>query len=622
MAGKSSRTLSASISTGAGARSYVKGVSTYSPPAQTGGNGMAQLGKALSLTGSIVDRKAKLDNEADKQRGLIQGLTMSAAGDPAKIRSGEMFPQESAAFMAGLKESQSKAWAYQQMTGWQSEYDQWEGKNSNDPNDFQEWLGGKLGDARSAIGDDQFAIAGAMPVLQQAMNNMTTSHAAHTKNRVLAEETQAMRDIVGGMAQNVNTTNPSHPSFDPEGENFMSAVDNEVAIRVRKGLDGTKAKQQVLDDLLNRADATDNEELYTMIANAHDKGIFKLNPDQMKQVEDAHHDYENEMDAIAADEAKAQAAAKKAAENAALGEYTAEIGVDGEYPLPPEGLKRGNPDLYKSMLSMRSAMLKAKDYVDPRQEQASMTKIWGTVYSDKFQKMSKANQIATISQMINTDPEIALSEGTVGSLMREIGKDGSTPKVISQNATYKTLHTATIKTVKAAFDTKADMFGEGGDNRLSAAFEGTMAQLAADLPVPANPTEAKKMYNELAEAATEQLLIDNPDLYARLTEIDAETGRMVTQLPPMSPIYKAVQDMREIETAQIAKQQAEIAAANEAAAAELTALLGANTSGDVTPTGEAPTAPAVMPEVPADLTTVSNEDLANLVQQMIDASRQ
>ena len=613
MATRNSRTFRSSLSSGSGARSFVKGVSTYVQPAATGTSNMERLGKALQLGASVADRKAKLDNEADKQRGLIEGLTLSAAGDPAKIKAGEMYPQESQAFMMGLRESQSKAWAFSQMTQWQQEYEQWGDRDSNDPAAFQSWMAGKLGDARDAIGGDQFAIAGAMPILQQSLNNMTVAHAAYTKDRVIGEENQAMRDIVGGMADSLNTEDPKHPSYDPDGELMMAAIDNEVGIRVKKGLDGTKAKQQVLDDLLDRADAMDDPRLYEALANAHDKGIFKLNPDQMKQVEDAHHDYENEMDSLAADEAKAQAAAKKAAENAALADYTMQVGQDGQYPLPPEGLK-ANPELYKSMLGMRKAMLSAKDYVDPRVEQAAMGQIWAKVYSPEVAAMGTAAKMATISNFINSNPDIALSEGTMGSLMRELGDPKSANKVLVQNATYKNLHTATIKTVKAAFDTPADMFGEGGDNRLSAAFEGMMSQMTAALPEPKSPLDAKETYNEMAEFVSEQILLENPDLYQRLTEIDPETGRMVTQLPPASPIYKAVQDMRSREIEAQQEAQVQLEAQTTDAAAELSDLLG-NTD----PVVEAP-APAPV-EVPEDLTVLDNEALVNLVNGLISQSR-
>lgn len=605
---RNSRITGVKINTGSGARSAIQHRSTFVNPQRVEEtSGLGLLAGALKIGGAAADRKKELQDAADIERGKLEGLMLSAKGDPAKIKLGEMFPQASPAFMMGLRESQSKAWAYRQADEWKAEYNSWEGKNSNNPNDFHNWLGTKLGDARSALGDDQFAIGGAMPVLQQTLNNMSAAHTSYTAKRVMGEETQAMREVVQGIVKNREGTDTVA---------LFSQIDHEVGLRVRKGMDGTVAKQTIFDDLLAQADAYNDGELLAQLDEANANGIFKLNPTQEKLLEDAQHDLDREIAAEATAQAAADKKARIQAEEAALGAYTATLGVDGAYELPPEDLKRQRPKLYKSMLEMRKAVLSAKDYVDPVAEQNSMGLIWGEVYSDKVKKMSAVERVAHMSAFIANNPNVALSEGTMGSIMRELGDTKSAAKTALQNPTVKGLHTPTLKLVKSYFDKPADMFGEGGNNLLSAKFEGMLSQALASQSLDGmDMAAASATYNSVAKNVLTHMFTSEPEMFETLAADFAE-GKS----PPIGPVADAFYEHSNVlQQRKQAEDQAK-AAADAAAQAELAAIIAAE--GGPAPTGDDAAVPSTS-AIPSrdDLEQLSNEDLANAIQDLINQSR-
>lgn len=480
------------------ARSFTQAVSTYVRPADTRGNtsGFAQLADAV---GVAMTRKQTLEDERDKQQGMMEGLMLSASEDPAKIKSGEMYPQKSAAFMMGLRESQAKAWAMGKQSEWALEYDQWEGKNSNNPADYQEWLAGKLGEARSELGSDQFALAGAMPILQQTVANMGTSHAAHTSKRVKAEEVEAMRKINLGLMESYD------PDSDPTGEGLMTALAGQVDLRVSKGLDGATMNQHLVDDALDYADAMNDTSILAAMASAHDSGVYKLNAAQMKQVDDALINIQNEMDSIASQDAAAAKAAREAAEDTALGEYTAQMN-SANPPLPPAEMKKANPKLYKEMLQMRSAYTSAVNYIDPQAEQASLSIIYSTIYQPEFQQLPYAEKSAALSQAITEGSAagtIALSEGTIAGLYRTIGgTSGKDPKNPLSNTGITKLRGNVYKAMQTYGGGITTM---GDENQLAIAFASQYDQMIMDFDLSGKtPIEVRQVHN----AVTKEVMID------------------------------------------------------------------------------------------------------------------
>jgi len=564
MATTNSRTFQASIGTGRRAfQSSITPVSTYATQVKET-SGLRGLSKALGLAGDIADRQKKLQDESDKQRGLMASLVDSAGKDPAKIKAKELYPQESLAFMTAFREGQSKLWAQKKYTSWKTEYDTWEGKNSNDPQDFQNWMAGKIGEARSQVGDNQFAIAGAMPVFNEAMHNMTAAHAKYTGDRIIQEETDNILERVDQAVLNRNTTNPSHPSYDPDGTYLFGYIDNEIGMAARKGLDGGKIKEQVVKDLLATADAYNDDGLYQLIMDSSDNGLLKLKPEQRVAVEKSYQNHRDERDKEDTALAQEAAARRKAEEAQFLGQYLNQF-AQGNFDtssITPDLIAK-YPKVFKSINAAKSQMRSLKNYVDPVQETKDLAVINARIYSDEFKKLDKASRIAELNKIIEKN-KYQLSEGTVGRLYSEVAKDEKDPKVLLNNQQVKLSHTPIVSSLKTALDMKNDAMGQYTVGNNSTDFQARMAIATAGIDTTGmDATAATKKYLEVAETVFTEMLEDSAFYETVSKKVTAPEGEKISLPMPLQRAYTA-KVQQENEAARALAEQAKIAAEKKA----------------------------------------------------------
>lgn len=538
MATTNSRSFRASVSTGRRAfQSSITPKPTFATQA-VNKSPLRGLAKALGLAGDIADRQKKLQDESDKQRGLMESLVSSADQDPAKIKAKEMFPQESLAFMSAFREGHAKLWAQKKYSAWKLEYNTWEHKNENDPVHFQNWLAKKVGDARLVIGDNQFAIAGAMPIFNEAIHNMTAEHTKYTGDRIIAEEEQNIFERIDQTVLNRNVDNPTHPSYDPTGESLFAYINTEIGMASKKGLDATKIKDQILTNLLATADANDDDNLYNLIIESSDSGLLKLTPEQLLKVETSHLNHRQERDAEDAAIAAQAKALKKEEEDKFLGLYLTRF-ANKDYrmdDIPPELIKR-YPKVYTSIQSALTQMRKANDYVNPEDETNDVIEINRVIYSEDFKKLSTPQRVDALTTLIK-DKGLQLSEGTVSKLYATVGKDPKDPKIFLNNATVKTSHAPLVKGIKTALDSKNTDFGVYVTGNAGNTFESLMATYTAGIDTSnMDAVAVSKKYAEAAEAVLEHMLETESGFYAKVESILARTGEDAVNLP--RPLMKA-----------------------------------------------------------------------------------
>ncbi len=538
MATTNSRSFRASVSTGRRAfQSSITPKSTFSTQAATK-SPLRGLAKALGLAGDIADRQQKLQDESDKQRGLMESLVSSADKDPALIKAKEMYPQESLAFMSAFREGHAKLWAQKKHTAWKLEYNTWEHKNENDPTHFQDWLAKKIGDARSVIGDNQFAIAGAMPVFNEAIHNMTAAHTKYTGDRIIAEEEQNILERIDQTVQNRNVDNPTHPSYDPKGSSLFAYINTEIGMASKKGLDATKIKDQILTNLLATADAYDDDNLYELIMTSSDSGLLKLNPEQLLKVENSQLNHRQERDAEDADIAAQAKALKKEEEDTFLGSYLTRF-ANKDYrmdDIPPELIKK-YPKVYTAIQSALTQMRKANDYVNPQDETNAVIEINRVIYSEDFKKLPTPQRVSSLTNLIK-NKELQLSEGTVSKLYATVGKDPKDTKIFLNNATVKTSHAPLVKSIKTSLDSKNTDFGQLVTGTAATTFESLMATYTAGIDTAGmDAVAASKKYTEAAEAVLEHMLETESGFYSKVESILARTGEDAVNLP--RPLMRA-----------------------------------------------------------------------------------
>lgn len=518
MAGSNARRLMPSPRTARGpTKSLTQVVSTYVAPAQKGA-GAGGLLEALGVAGAaIYDQREELQKKEDHRLGVLEGLKTSAEQDPAKIKSGEMYAQRSEAFMAGLTESQSQAWAYDRLRNWRIEYESWEGKTSNDPAEFTQWMQSKMAEATKALGTDEFAVAGALPILRGGLNNLSVSHASNTSKRVKADEVAAMKGIVLGHMENHDW------SQDEDGLGMVAAIEREATVRVRKGLDGKAVNDEIISDVIAFADARNDTRYVEALARGHEAGIYRLSAEQQKAITDADHKIDSEVNALAEQQRLARKRANEAAEANALGDYTATMIDSGGTGMPDPRIAQQHPKVYKAMLQMRSAYLSAKNHVDPRVEQAAVVNIWRMVNSDEFKDKTPAEQNQDLGAALNFGAA-PLSQSTIGAVFRAANARRD-PKSPLNNATISGLRNTTMKMVTQAV---AGVISVDSDTPLQVtAYTAALdrALLNYDPDEFRNPRRAGEIHKEVSATVLQNYLLGpEADPEVRKSVIDAIQG--------------------------------------------------------------------------------------------------
>jgi hypothetical protein len=518
MAGSNARRLMPSPRTARGpTKSLTQVVSTYVAPAQKGA-GAGGLLEALGVAGAaIYDQREELQKKEDHRLGVLEGLKTSAEQDPAKIKSGEMYAQRSEAFMAGLTESQSQAWAYDRLRNWRIEYESWEGKTSNDPAEFTQWMQSKMAEATKALGTDEFAVAGALPILRGGLNNLSVSHASNTSKRVKADEVAAMKGIVLGHMENHDW------SQDEDGLGMVAALEREATVRVRKGLDGKAVNDEIISDVIAFADARNDTRYVEALARGHEAGIYKLSAEQQKAITDADHKIDSEINQMAEQQRLARKRANEAAESNALGDYTTAMIESGGAGMPDPRIAREHPKVYKAMLQMRSAYLSAQNYVDPRVEQATMVNIWTVLNSDEFKEKTPAEQNQELGNMLNGGPAPA-NAATVGAVYKAANARRD-PKSPLNNPTITRLRKNTVEMVTQAV---AGVFSVDGDTPVQVTtYSAEYDRQLLNYPPEEfkNPSRALEIHDEITSNVLQNTLLGpGADPEVRTSVINAIQG--------------------------------------------------------------------------------------------------
>ena len=515
---KNSRSINLNSGTARGAsRSFGNVVDTFVQPAkQTSGWG--SLSKALGVTAKALGRQEQLAKEeqqrTDERNGQIAGLAMSMKTDPALIKAGVMHPQASKSFMAGLRQSQSQAWTYQKLREWETDYESWEDKDSNDPAAFTSFMQNKLSEARKSIGDDQFAIAGALPILQQGVNNMSSKHTAYTSERIKSDELVAMQGVsLGAMEQ-------QDWESDPTGSNLISFLSNQTDIRVAKGLDGSVINQTMVDDILAFADAHNDTRYLGALASAHDAGTYRLSAPQMKQVDDALLNIEAEEDAIISSNEAAMKKQVSAAKDSALQAYQTEL-MNDPMAMPSKDLPQ---DVYKSALGLRSALNTAIRVTDPEAEAASLKVLNAALYHPDFQKLSYAEKMSQILPLLN-NPDVPASQTLIASTMKLIGQTND-PQSPLNNTTITKLRGNAVASMKAL---SGGISVLGNVNQMSVALQSNYDNMMLGYDLEGkSPIEVRAIHDEVLTRSMMDLL-EVPETRADLMDKLEDNPALVRQ---------------------------------------------------------------------------------------------
>lgn len=164
-------------------------ISTYYQPAQKPRSRLYELADSLKSfsndIGAYMDRHQKENDEAAYVRGQAAALQANGdeynAGMAEGVASG-LFPTfESPQFLEGYKVTQGQIIGKRLASQFATEYQQWDGRNSQDPALFDQFLGDFV--RRTLTTDDPLVLKGAVPYIQEIANS---GYAANQQDRSTA----------------------------------------------------------------------------------------------------------------------------------------------------------------------------------------------------------------------------------------------------------------------------------------------------------------------------------------------------------------------------------------------------------------------------------------------------
>lgn len=496
-----------------GARSFGRVFDNFVAPAQSR-SGLHSLAKSLGLAGEAfqsveIKRKneeAAAQERADARRGELDGIAASMMTDPAQIRQGTMFPQQSAAYNAAYKESWGQASATLTVKNWETEWGNWDKRDSNDPNDFTEFLQRRVSDFRREYGQDEYVMAGANPVLTRGLTSMSAKHAEYTGERMKREDMESMQIISLDLMERQDWEQ------DPTGSMLIQNLAFQADVRVQRGLNGTEVNQTLIEDVLSFANTHNDPRYLQALAAGHDSGAFRLSAAQQELITEEALNIESELDEIARDNEAVQAKMEKQERERQLNGYLQELQAD-PMAMPPA---EWSADMAKTALGLRKAINQAKDYVDPAKEAQALVGVNALLYSEDFQKLSYDEKLAQITPLL-TDPSNQFTEATINGIMRKVA--GKTdPNSVFNNPTLSRLYDNTVRMV-TTLGYEKETFGER--NQLVAAFRSAYDSIALET----GPLEGKSVaeITEIHKTIVNQVMQD-------LLSIPDVKGNFVTLL--------------------------------------------------------------------------------------------
>lgn len=178
-------------------------VSTYVRPAEPAPSQLHGLAQALEgfshdIGGFFKERQAK-DDDAAKVRGQAAALKANGAGYAEGVRNGSIASFESPIFVKAYKETQGEIAGKRLMAQAQTEYNTWSGRNSQDPEDFNKFLGDFM--KNNITTDDPDVLRGAIPFMTQTA---TALYSANENERSTALYNNSISATIASSSMDVD----------------------------------------------------------------------------------------------------------------------------------------------------------------------------------------------------------------------------------------------------------------------------------------------------------------------------------------------------------------------------------------------------------------------------------
>lgn len=341
------------------ARSFLSSLDNFYAPARDQRKEQAFQEGINAFSGIVGQQAANAKQErnaGEASQGVQDALREQAGQEMRGIQTGSIFRQNSRFYMAGLNETRGKASAARFKADTTQAYQNWEGRHIDDDGTaYRDWMNGRVGEFMGTLGDDQYKVAGAMPIINEVANNFAAQHTAFTATRLETESFEAYDEIISGVFSDL-----ANGEFDmDEAVKRIAGEADDMYLT-----DGAAANDRVVQAAIRYANIHNDPDSILALAKAHDAGSLKLSQTNRERLANA-------MDAVEADIARNTnnansriTAEDKARDAAMMDAWAATLAAD-PYADVPSISEVGSASLRRDMLSLKSASITNAGNVNP-----------------------------------------------------------------------------------------------------------------------------------------------------------------------------------------------------------------------------------------------------------------
>lgn len=341
------------------ARSFLNSLDNFYAPSRDVRSERA-LQEGINAFSGIIGQKAnRVKGEMaddERQQGIQDALREQAGQEMQGVRTGQLFRQHSRFYMAGLNETRGKAAAARFKAETAQAYQDWEGRHADDDGSgYREWMNTRVADFMGTLGDDQYRVAGALPVVTEVANNFAAQHTGFTAQRLEQESFEAYDEIISGVFTDLAN---GQMDMDSAVARIADEADDMYLT------DGAAANNRVVDAAIRYANIHTDPDAILALARAHDSGRLPISQVNREKLANAMDAVEAEIDRNASKANSRATAAAKAARTQALTGWGAQLAAD-PYAELPSFSEVGDPQTYRDMVSLQDAFIKGNEVDNP-----------------------------------------------------------------------------------------------------------------------------------------------------------------------------------------------------------------------------------------------------------------
>jgi uncharacterized protein (TIGR02594 family) len=355
MAPRNSR-VTPDVQTRSPARVFAQSLDTFYAPARDTRKEAALQNTLGAFSNMLGQRAGEIQEERREgfyQQGVADALREEAGGELKGVKTGTIFRQHSRFYEQGFGEQKGKAAALKFKNQITTEYENWDGRFSDDPDAFRSWYAAKSGEFLESISGNKHMLNAALPVINEVSHNMAVKHTAFTNERIKTEHFDAYQSVLGDMFT-------GYMNGDMDQEALVDAIVKEADEMYQ--MEGGAANESLVDAAIMWSNTFNNMAGIEAIALAVGKGKLKLNPAQMERLANATDAVEADIAALSSKLTKQQQDEREALEKNLRDQLWVDLDADPDISVRDWMKEKGVTDeaIYRELVKTKETVGKAR----------------------------------------------------------------------------------------------------------------------------------------------------------------------------------------------------------------------------------------------------------------------